>query len=83
MTSITQAPIDYRPLDEWRKYYGIDYQDMGHEVGVTSGAMSYYRTAGRPFPSGWIMTWQDRYKLATDDIGRLFFTRVGAKTCYD
>lgn len=27
--------IDYRPLDEWRKYYGIYYKGMAREVNVT------------------------------------------------
>ena len=75
VTSIPQKPIDYGPLDEWRRYYKIYYKDMAKMVGVYPGALSRYRSAGRPFPSDWILTWMDRYRLPIDEIGRLFYTR--------
>lgn len=76
--AIIPRKIDYRPLDEWRKYFGIYYKDMAREVNVTPSALSHYRACGLPFPSNWIAKWQDCYKLTRHDIGELFYTKLEA-----
>lgn len=71
MKQISLKPHDYTSLQEWLSFHKLRWSDLAREIGVTSAAVSRYKTQGRHFPTDWIVAWRHIYKWSWEETVRL------------
>lgn len=70
MNSVSQIKLNRESLDEWLDHNKLYYKDLANVVGVSQGAISYYTSRNLPFPSSWVMKWQQTYAWSPDQVVR-------------
>ncbi len=64
----TETQFDYTELHEWLRAHKLTWADLASEVGVTPGAVSQYKVAGKLFPTSWILKWRRVYSWTWDEM---------------
>ena len=64
----TKTQFDYTELHEWLRAHKLTWADLASEVGVTPGAVSQHKVAGKLFPTSWILKWRRVYSWTWDEM---------------